>query len=388
MKRAFFIFAAMIAVAGSAYAASTLKQPEAAEKQFARSWPGLVSRATNNVAAQCGGRSAPIHILLPETLYRGMVGDVAVSTEGMVAAVDLSKSMVLVFADVRGRNPSFQIPVGVGFDSDSLKFSEDSRFLSWATPYASYVYDLPARKFALTIDNFGEHDSQWIGNDLLLIGNDDDNMNIVTTSLFRWKDGRFQKTVLDTMIFGKGHMPAGSTVASMPAKDEFVSSDQFGKSFLGRGRVYSDINAAINDRVEIFSHKKSSYKDSVYRIGEFLLQPSDNGNIFQKPETPWSLVLRDGATAKTLKAVPLPMPVCVPSDMAISDDQSEIAVLMGFSVLVLNPGDLSIKAVYGLDASAVASPKSIALVPDGEFVIWAQTPDHEQQAILVYKPKT
>jgi hypothetical protein len=366
---------------GAAGDDNTIPALESAQKQIVRDWPGSVERGVNVAAKHCAGRQVPTRVLSPAVLYQGHVEDMAVSTAGAVAIADISKSLVLVFATTGSREASLQVPLGQGFVGNSLVFSQDGHFLAWATPFETYIYDVIARRFALTLDQFEARQVQWIGDDLLLIGNDDYNMNVTTTSLFRLKEGVFQRDVLNTVGLGNRYVRRDS---SAPAEDNFAISDQLGRSYLSPKGLYASLADALRDHATIIVHKDANYSERLYRIGEHLIQPSDNGNLFQKPDRPWSLLLRDGTSGNVLKSVPLPMPWCAPNGFSIAGDGSEIAMLVGTSLLILDPTDLTVQSIYGLDAPSLAMPESVALVPGGKVVVWAQSLNPEQQSIFVY----
>jgi hypothetical protein len=353
-------------------------------ERIAREWPGLVQQSVRVIAEHCAGGQVPTKVLSPKLLYRGSIDDVSVSSTGVVAVADLSKGLVLLFQNPDSREAFVQIPIGGGFGG-SAGFSANGRYLAWSSGFETYIYDVRSRRFALTVQGFQSHGMEWTGEDLLVKGYDGYNLNLETTSLFSLNGGAFERKVLDTMVFGRGHIPTGASSA-LPNEDNFALADQFGRSLLSTKRgLYPSFEAAIRDGADISVHKDTTYSERVYRIGDRLVQPDTNGNLFRKPDVPWSLLLRDGTTGSILKSVPLPMPWCVPDQLSVAGDQSQIAMLTKFSVLILDPTDLSARAVYGLDAPEFTMPESIALAPDSTLVVWATSSDLKSSSVFVYK---
>jgi hypothetical protein len=355
-------------------------------QRMKQEWPGTVERKLKVVSEHCANAGTPAQVLSPQVLYRGSVQSEAVSNAGAVAVADMSKNLVLVFPNADSRETPLQIPLGRGLLVGSLSFSEDGRYLAWASVFEAYVYDLAEQRFALTLNSFEAKGVEWIGDDLLLVGNDNADMKVTTTSLFRLSDGEFHGEVLDTLIFGKGHVTAGAPTPPTPwVEDGFAISDQLGKSFLSGDKVYPSLTEALHDHKEILL--QGQLNGHPIRVGEHLVQFGDNENSFRKPEMPWSLLLRDGTSGKILASIPYSMPWCSARQLAVASDNSKIAMLIGTSVLILKPTDLSVLAVYGLDATSVALPVDVAFAPNNTVIVWDQSLDPGHEAVLVYKLK-
>ena len=347
-------------------------------------WPELVQRSMQVAAEHCAVPNASTRQLAPKILFQGEVVDLVVSPTGVVAIADQKNEQAVIFAKGVDHAPLPPISFRGAFAGETMRLSDDGRFVAWSSTTRLYVFDVIANHLVSTTV-MSIFDDQWIGDDLLFIGSDPNDFNHKSTVLMKWDGNGFREQVLSTWAFGKETIAPETANAGKPTDESVALSDQFGSSFLSGDNVYRSVTDVLRDGRGFILHRNTIYRDRVYRLGRTLLQLGDNGNYFlANDKAPWLLILRDGRSGKVIQTAPVALPWCVPKDIAVTSGGTKFAALVsGTSILIVDASDLVARMVYGLQTPRMTL-KSIAFLPGHRLLALGESLTPRQSAVLVY----
>ena len=329
-------------------------------------------------AAQCGGPGMRAVERTPRVIYAGPIDGWAVSQNGAVAIASASRGNILIFPSGVDHAAAPPISIGHGFD-DSMRFSNDSRFLAWSDITTDYIFDLKKMEVVWELPPDRTYlpilSQQWIGNDLLIQTYAADDSLL----LIRYEGGAFHKTILTSELFPR-HGPDGF--------DRIATSDQLGQRFLRGDKVYTSVQEGLADNAIVVPHDLHlAPLPNIFRAGDRLMRVIGPDPYQRTHGGDWDTIeLRDAKSGQ--KLLEHRESACRPNLVTTTPGGDAFAILNGLeTVAIEDRHDLAVKLLYNLIAppGTMATPRDIAFLPDNRIVVRADG-EYPEGFLLIYDP--
>lgn len=295
------------------------------------------------------------------TIHEGSIVDLATSPAGQVAmaAFDQDDNRVLVFP--RGLSEgSVAIGIPGAFEAESLKISNDGRFVAWAAgaPPVLTVYDVAEGTAQRLPQITNPCAVQWIGEQLLVR-----NCPGQVVTLARGEGGFTPVQTVDD----------DARVSPRISQREAIS-DQLGESFMRGPDVYPSRAAAEAAGSIVVSSIGSAR--APLRVGRdlFVLSNRTSGPATAQ-ENEWISLAPNGPTPRLVrvsdgKELDLRDRACLPDSMAAPPGGSTFAILQGGALIqILDPQTLTVIGTYTLESPWNVPPTKIAYVSKNTILV-------------------